>query len=340
MPGIADRPSTFTIRGYIMKKMSLFIVFALAAVLFLGQGAHAASTWPDRTVTMIIPFAAGGTTDVLGRALANSLSEELGQKFIVKNVSGGNGAVGAAEAAQVKPDGYSIAFLPVGPGALMWQQRKIPYDNKSFIPVAQVAANPTALHVRNDTYKTLKDLIGHLKANPGKVAYGSSGAGSQPHIAGMMLLQAAGVTAKHIPNTDGATSVKDLLGGVTEFNMNPVTYVDLNDITALVIFSEERDPKYPNVPSLKEVGVFPEGSELPYTETWIGMFVPKGTPKDVITKLEATIEKIMKDPKFIEVSAKTRQTLKWRNAEDFTKFYDAECAKYNKVLGEAGLLRK
>ena len=323
-----------------MKKMCFYLVFSMTFILFANPYAQAADTWPNRTVTMIVPFAAGGTTDVLGRALANSMGEDLGQTFIVKNVSGGNGAVGAAELAQMKPDGYGIGFIPVGAGALMWQQRKIPYDNKSFIPVAQVAANPTALLVRNNSYKTLPELIKHLKANPGKVAYGSSGAGSQPHVAAMMLLEAAGVTAKHIPNTDGATSIKDLLGEVTDFNMNPVTYVDLNDITALVIFSEERDPKYPDVPSLKEVGAFPAGSELPYSDTWIGVFVPKGTPQAITKKIESSIEKIMKDPKFIEVSAKTRQTLKWRNSADFAKFYEAECAKYTKVLGAAGLLRK
>ncbi len=318
-------------------------LLALCALLVALSGfalPAGAADWPTRTLTMVVPFAAGGATDVVGRALANSLGKELGQKVIVKNVSGGNGAVGTAEVAQAKPDGNTIGCFSVGSVALMWQQRKTPYTKDSFIPVGQVGANPTAIHVRPNTYKTLKDLLDAIKKNPGKIKYSSSGPGSQPHVACLMLLQRLGLNAVHVPGTDGAKIVKDLLGGVVDFIMNPVIYAELNDITPLVILSPERDPKFPNVPSLPDTNLLPPGSKFPYSDTWIGVFLPAGTPDPIVKKLEASLAKVMKDPEFLEVSAKSKQTVKWRNAAEFKKFVDEQCADFKTVLAAEGMLLK
>jgi tripartite-type tricarboxylate transporter receptor subunit TctC len=259
----------------------------LAGTLLLASPAFG-QDWPTRPVTLINPFTAG--TDALLRGIAAHLSEKLGQPFIVENKPGGGGAVGAAYVAKAAPDGYTLLSTATGPAVLnKLLYRSIPYDpDGDFEPIILQSEAP---HVIVSTpalgFTKLEDLIDYGRNNPGKLNIGHAGAGTTGHLAAAVFLARAGITASLVGYRGAAPAVKDVLGGQIQAAF-PIYVGAVNSVTRLAVTSPERVPFLPDVPTVRESGI-----DLAAT-TWIGLVAPKGTPREIIAKLNTTIDAYLK----------------------------------------------
>jgi len=267
----------------------------IVPLLLLALAAQAqAQTYPVKAVRMVVNFPPGGAADQLGRAVGARLQETLGQPFVVENRPGANGSIGAAEAAKSAPDGYTLLMSSGGAIALNGLiYRNLGYDPmKALEPVAPVASVAVFLQIKPAiAASTLGEFIAHLRANPGKLNYGSPGNGSSPHLAGEMFNRAAKVQTTHVPYKGAAPALTDLLAGQLDFMFDPgigLQHAKAGKLKLLAVGSPKRHPAYPEVPTVAEV----VGSEFD-ADTVFGIYAPAGTPKDVIARLNAEIGKAM-----------------------------------------------
>ncbi len=270
---------------------------AFAALLAIG-GAAGAQDYPTRPVTMVIPFAAGGPTDVLGRVVAARMSEILGQQIVVENIGGAGGMTGANRVKTAAPDGYQILLGTVGTQAQVQSLSKKPlYDAaKDFQPVALLADVPIVLIVRKDLpVNNLKEFIGYAKANQSKMQYGSAGAGSATHLGCVLLNYLIGVDITHVPYRGTGPAMQDLQGGRIDYLCEIVStakpQIDGGTVKPIAIMTKERSKALPNVPTGLE-----QGTPDLEAYTWNALFLPKGTPADVVKKLSDAALQAMKTP--------------------------------------------
>lgn len=273
------------------------IAAAFAAILGL-TGTAQAQTFPDRPITMIIPFAAGGPTDVLGRVVAQRMSEILGQQVVVENVGGAGGQTGSKRVADAKPDGYTILLGTVGTHAQGQTLYKKPLYNSStdFAPVALIADVPIALIARKDfPADNLKDFIAYSKANAGKMTFGSAGAGSATHLGCVVANMVMGTDITHVPYRGTGPAMQDLQGGRIDFLCEIVStakpQIDGGTVKAIAIMTKDRSPALPNLQTAEEQGT--KGMEA---YTWNAIFVPKDTPEPIIKKLANVANQVMETP--------------------------------------------
>jgi len=273
-------------------------VAGACGVLLAAAGMALAQSYPTRPMTMIIPFAAGGPTDVLGRVLAQRMSEILGQQIVVENVGGAGGMTGSKRVADAAPDGYTFVLGTVGTHAQSQTMYKKPlYDTaRDFTPVALVAEVPIVLITRKDLpVNNLQEFIAYAKANQKKMQFGSAGAGSATHLGCVLLNYLIGVDITHVPYRGTGPAMQDLQGGRIDYLCEIVStakpQIDGGTVKAIAIMTKERSPALPNVPTGLEQGV-------PKLEayTWNAIFLPKGTPADVVKKLNDATVQAMKTP--------------------------------------------
>jgi tripartite-type tricarboxylate transporter receptor subunit TctC len=270
---------------------------ALGLLLAL-TGTALAQGYPTKPITMIIPFAAGGPTDVLGRVLAQRMGEILGQQVVVENVGGAGGMTGSKRVADAAPDGYTVVLGTVGTHAQGQTLYKKPlYDSLSaFTPVALIAEVPIILTVRKDLpAKDFKEFVAYAKANQAKMQFGSAGAGSATHLGCVLLNYIIGTNITHVPYRGTGPAMQDLQGGRIDFLCEIITtakpQVDGGTIRALAIFDSKRSPALPDLPTAAE-----QGTEKLEAYTWNALFLPKGTPADVVKKLNDAALQAMKTP--------------------------------------------
>jgi tripartite-type tricarboxylate transporter receptor subunit TctC len=280
-----------------MPMRRLRIWTALAATLLFGASALAAD-FPDHPLTMVIPFAAGGPTDVLGRVMAQRIGEILGQQVIVENVGGAGGMTGSAKVAQSAPDGYTFVLGTVGTHAQGQTLYRKPLYNAEtdFAPVALIAEVPIVLVTRKDLpVDNFKDFVAYAKTNQGKMQYGSAGAGSATHLGCVLLNYVTGVDITHVPYRGTGPAMQDLQGGRVDYLCDIITtakpQIDSGAVKGLAIFDSKRSPALPNVPTAAEQGT----SDL-LAYTWNALFLPKGTPDAIVTKLNRATIEAMKTP--------------------------------------------
>jgi tripartite-type tricarboxylate transporter receptor subunit TctC len=281
------------VRGTPVRTIALVLSVAWATVSGVVPltPARAADAWPARAVTIVVPYAAGGSTDVMGRLLAQRLNEKLGQPFVVENKSGASGNIGATAVARSPADGYTILLATNSQAALnKLLYRNLAYDpTGDFTPVALIADIPQLVVVRSDLgVNSVAELIAYAKKNPGKLSFGSTGIGSQGHLAGLLLSRTAGIEMLHVPYRGSAPIVSDILGGRLDaaFDALP-TYLPLlgeGKIKPLAITAPERSAQLPDVPTVIEGGV--AGYEV---APWFSLVAPKGTPPDIIAKVNAIV---------------------------------------------------
>ncbi|WP_239644917.1 tripartite tricarboxylate transporter substrate binding protein, partial [Comamonas sp. B-9] len=253
----------------------------------LLPAAFAAEAFPNKPITMVVPFVAGGTTDILARIVGQSLGEELGQPVIIDNRAGAGGNIGGQFAARAPADGYTIFMGTVGTHAINeWLYKKMPFNpNKDFVPLTRVANVPNLL-VANPAqpFKNVKELISYAQAHPGQVNFGSSGSGSSIHLSGELFKMMAKVDMIHIPYKGSAPAVTDLLGNqiAIMFDNMPsaIQHVRSGKLRPLAVTTAKRSPELPDVPTVAEAGV--PGYEA---TSWFGLFAPTKTPADVQAKL-------------------------------------------------------
>ncbi|HEY6992927.1 MAG TPA: tripartite tricarboxylate transporter substrate-binding protein [Xanthobacteraceae bacterium] len=277
-----------------LKKVSgaAFGIWLAAVSMALAQ------SYPTKPVTMIIPFAAGGPTDVLGRVMAQRMSELLGQQVVVENVGGAGGMTGSKRVADAAPDGYTFVVGTVGTHAQSQTMYKKPLYNAAtdFTPVALIAEVPIVLITRKDLpVSNLKEFIAYAKANQGKMQFGSAGAGSATHLGCVLLNYLIGVDITHVPYRGTGPAMQDLQGGRIDYLCEVVStakpQIDGGTVKAIVIMTKERSKALPNVPTGLE-----QGTPNLEAYTWNAVFLPKGAPADVVKKLNDATVAAMKTP--------------------------------------------
>jgi len=310
-----------------------------AFYLALTGTVHAEDAWPARPIKLVVPFAAGGTSDVLARALAEKLQGVLKQTVIVDNKAGAGGVIGADSVAKAPADGYTILLGTIASHAINPAlQPKMPYDAlKDFAPVDLLGSISNVLLVgAGQPYKTVKDLAAAAKAKPGSVAFASAGQGSSQHMSGELFKQLAGAELTHIPYKGSAPAIQDVIGGQVPMSFETVTvalpHIQSGKVRALAVTSAKRSPALPDTPTLQEAGV--KGFDV---ASWQAIYAPAGTPPAIVQRLNAEIEKIVAMP---DVKAKF-ETLGLQHTPntpaEFAAFNKAEVAKWTKVVKDGNV---
>ncbi len=313
-------------------------LIAAAAACALLPGLAAAQAFPSKPITIIVPFAAGGTTDILARIIAQGMGAELGQSVVVDNRAGAGGNIGGQVAARAPADGYTLFMGTVGTHAINAAlYRKMPFDPvKDFAPLTRVANVPNLL-VANPAqpFKTVQELIAYAKANPGKINFGSSGSGSSIHLSGELFKSMAKVDMQHVPYKGSAPAVTDLLGNqiAIMFDNMPsaIQHVRSGKLRAIAVTTARRSPELPDVPTIAESGV--PGYEA---TSWFGMFAPAATPAPVVAQLNATIVKVLAQPDIRKKLAEQGAEAAGETPAQFADFIQKESVKWGKVVRESG----
>ena len=281
-------------RGMLKKWAALVLASLMATASFGAQ----AQTWPSRTVTMIVPFAPGGPTDVVGRILAQRLSDILKQQVIIENVSGAGGMAGAQRIAQATPDGYQVLLGTVGTQAYSQTLYKKPLYNSltDFTPVVLVAEQPLVLVVRKDfPASTLKEFTAYVKANTSKLSFGSGGSGSATHLGCLLLNSAIGADVQHVPYRGSAPALQDMIGGRIDYLCDAVSTelsaIKAGSVKAIAVLAAQRSPVLLDVPTAQQEGL--KGFEA---NNWIALFFPPKTPEAIVDRLRAATIEAMKTP--------------------------------------------
>jgi tripartite-type tricarboxylate transporter receptor subunit TctC len=276
----------------------LVVLLAAAGFAFAHMKNAQAEPWPTRPVTMIVPFAAGGPTDVVGRIVAERLSDILGQRVVVENVGGAGGMTGAQRVAQAAPDGYQVLLGTVGTQAYNQTLYKKPlYNaNSDFAPVVLIAEQPLVLVVQKDfPANTLKDFAAYVKANAAQLSFGSGGAGSSTHLGCVLLNAAIGVNVQHIPYRGSAPAMQDLVGGRINYMCDAVStslsHIKDKSIKPIAVLASRRSPVLPDVPTAQEQGL--AGFEA---NNWVALFFPRNTPDAIVHQLHDATVKAMNTP--------------------------------------------
>jgi tripartite-type tricarboxylate transporter receptor subunit TctC len=326
-----------TNKEYFMKKILTLIAAAITAV-GLVTSAFAQSDYPNKPVKIIVPFPAGGTSDVMGRLVAEELTKILKQPFVVENVGGAGGVIGTEKGAKSAPDGYTIIQTGVGQSAVAHGlDPNVKYNTLTdFIHISQVNSGPNVLVVHPSTpFKTLKELVDYAKTNPGKLDYGYTPAASG-HMAMELFKQTAGIFLTGIPYRGGGPMMTDALGGTIKImfiNQDvALQHVKAGKLRALAVTSAKRNPLYPDVPTIAESGY--KGFEA---ISWSGISVPKGTPKAIVDKLDAAMQEALKSATVHQRLESTGFVVAPTGMKHYTEFVKSELTRWTKVIKTAGI---
>jgi len=311
-----------------MRKILTILALGLAAM------ASAEAAWPDKPVTLLVPFPPGGSSDMIARTVGTKLQEKFGTSFIVDNKAGAGGTVGAAAAKRAAPDGYTIFVSSLGPFVIAPHLIKNPgYDAlKDFDYITVAVQAPNVLTVpANSPHKSLADVIAYHKANPGKMSFASAGNGSSDHLTAELFWQQTGTTGLHIPYKGGAPAMSDLLGGqvdATFMNINTgITNIRAGKLRALAITSTKRSPLLPDVPTMEESGV--KGVTV---YSWQAIAAPKGLPADIKAKLHEALVAALNDPVVKPKLLDLGFEIVGNTPEQFSAFQASEFARWKKVI--------
>ncbi len=319
------------------RRAALVLAGSALSALSLGQPAGA-QTFPDRTITLVVPFAAGGSTDVVGRVVAQKMGDILGQQVVVENVAGAGGNLGADRVARSDPDGYTILMGTVATHALnplILKQK--PYDpEKDFSPVSLLVIVPNVLVVNPKLeVNSVAELIELLKKDPDKYSYASSGNGTPLHLSGELFNSMAGVKMQHVPYKGAGPALNDLLGNQISIMFDNLpsssSHIKGGTLKALGITTKERAPSFPDVPTVAETV---PGYE---TYTWNALFAPAGTPADVVAKLNEAANAALKDPAVADRMKDFSATVVGSTPEELGKHVTAELAKWSPVVKAANI---
>ena len=316
---------------------------ATAVLAVLPGATIAQDAWPNRPVKIISPFPAGGTSDIMARLIAAPLSKEFGQQFIVENIGGAGGTIGTLRATQATPDGYTIVQTGVGQSAVAHGlDPKLGYDSmRDFIHISQVHSGPNVLVVHPDQpFRSFQELVAFIRKNPGRMNYGYTHAASG-HMAMELLKQVGGVNGQPlfivgIPYRGGGPMMQDLLGGqipIMFINQDSaLPHVKAGKLRALAVTSLQRNPLYPDTPTIAETGV--KGYEA---LSWSGLSAIKGTPQPIVDKLEAAMKKIMASPEVRQRMESVGFVIPVQGAAAYTGFVKSEIELWTRVIKQAGI---
>lgn len=271
--------------------------FFAATLLLISEAAHA--SWPERPVTLIVPYAAGGITDVLARTTAEYLQTRLKQTFVVQNETGAGGIIGAANVARAKPDGTTLLFAPIALLTLSPLTTKVNYETSDFAPITIVASSPFVVTVSKEfPTNTIAEFIAEVKKKPGGYTYASAGAGSTTHVSSLLFLKTAGLDMVHVPYRGVGPAFTDLIAGhVQMLSASPVElkpFIGSDKVKPLGVSAKQRSRYLPDVPTISET------LPTPTVATYNGLLAPKGTPQEIIDLLSSEMVAAAKNPEFLD----------------------------------------
>ncbi|HEY2630074.1 MAG TPA: tripartite tricarboxylate transporter substrate binding protein [Usitatibacter sp.] len=311
---------------------------AIAAFAALVPTMASAQAWPSKPVRMIVPFPAGGATDVVARLLGQKLGEAWGQSVVVENRAGAGGNIGGEAAAHSPADGYTL-FMTSGSivTANPYMYKSMSFDPaKDFVAITNVASGPQVVIVNPDgPFKTLADLLAYAKANPGKVTFGSAGIGTQTHLAGENFAYSAGVDMTHVPYKGESYAITDVMGAqisTAVINLSAaITFIKAGKLRALAVTSRERSPQFPDVPAAAET--------VPGFENagWFGLLVPTGTPKEIVDKVYRDTAKILGSDEFKARLALLAMVPVGNSPAEFTAAIREESVRWARIIKERNL---
>lgn len=308
------------------------------AVLALSAGAPAQS-FPERPITMIVPFTPGGVSDITARPLAIGMAAQLGQPVVIDNKGGAGGAIGMAATAKARPDGHTLMMalpsLITIPISDRISGRAASFQADQFRPIARLTADPTVLAVRAESkWNTLADFIRDAKAQPGKISYSSSGIYGTTHVAMEILANAAGLQMIHVPFGGGGQQIQSLLAGQVDATMQTpgaiAAHIASGKLRLLAAMSRDRVPSLPDLPTARELGYDGE------FYLWTGVFAPAGTPDAVVNRLRTAVREGAAHPTFTQAMASQRTLIQYLDSEDFARFLQADTRRLDAVLTKMG----
>lgn len=312
-------------------------MFALLLASIVLVPVEASAAWPEKSIRVIIPWAPGGSTDIVGRLTAAELTRRLKQQVIIDNRAGAGGIVGMQIAAQQPPDGYTFMLTSTGYGYLIYKSNP-PVDLvKSFAPVALLGFGDSALVVHPSLpVKSVKELIALAKAKPGALNYASSGMGGFPHMNTELFKLKTGINIVHVPFQGGGPAVADVVAGNTQIHLGSLTsemsQIRSGRLKILAIGGKKRNPNFPDVPTISEAGV--PGYQ---TSIWWGMFAPRGTPSDIIARMHDETVSVLEAPEMLKKLDVQGAVPEKMSSAEFGKLMEAETAKWSEVIDAAGM---
>lgn len=328
-----------------LPRRAVLVLATATALTLLAGPATAQATWPTKPVRIVVPFAPGGTTDILARAIAPELSKAFGQQFIVDNRAGAGGNVGAEIVARAPNDGYTLLMGTVGThGINRALYPKLPYDPiKDFAPITLVAAVPNVMEMNVDKAKALginsvADFVKYAKANPGKLNMASSGSGTSIHLAGELFKTMTGSYMTHIPYRGSGPALMDMVGGNADvmFDNLPSSMQQIKGgkLKALAVTSSQRSPALPEVPTVEEAG----GPALKGYEasSWFGLLAPAGTSPEIVNRIQQEVAKALATPAVKEKLVAQGAIPSGNSPAEFAKLIDSEHTKWAKVVKASG----
>jgi tripartite-type tricarboxylate transporter receptor subunit TctC len=310
---------------------------AAVAALVLATQADAQGTWPQRPVTLVVPFGAGGSADLTARVIAPHLQAKFGQPFVIDNKGGAGGSIGAGFVAKAANDGYTLLVGTISSNAINAAlYTRLAYDlDRDFQPVSRLVLFPNLMMVNTKLpARSVPELIAYLKANPGKVNYGSSGIGTSSHLSVVMFALATGTEMTHIPFRSTSEVVNSMIGGNIDLGIDSMTttvpFAQSGAVRALGVTTPQRNPSMPNLPTI--------GETLPGYEAtaWQGLFAPAGTPRPIVDRLAEAVKAILERPDVAAQLAAGGAEPAPQSPEEFLAFTRAERAKWKAVVQKSG----
>ena len=307
------------------------LAIVLAFTLFSNSPVRA--DFPERTISMLIPFGAGGGTDVPGRFFAAEMEKILGQNIVVTNVSGAGGTIGATQLSKAKPDGYNLGFMPVGTTTTQPHLKRTKYNADSWVPICMVSQGPFYLVVKKDSpIKSVADYIKQAKSGKG-LKFAGAGPGSMAHVSNLTLDKKLGIKAKYIPTKGGGAIATEIDGGRADATTWFSDFDSKFGWRAIAILDSKRSTQHPDVPTLKELGHDVNVS------VWFGFFAPKGTPDNVVSTLSTSCEKAVSTDSFKANMAKAKRLIRYMPTGEFGPFFREAFKLNGELLKEAGLIK-
>lgn len=310
---------------------------ALGAGAALLTGATAVQAFPERPINLVVPFNAGGGTDLLLRALAPHFAEAIDGDVFVSNTAGGSGTVAAGALAGQRPDGYQLGYWSITVSTIQPQVREAPYGIDSWTPICSVAASPTLFFVNADSpFETIEDVVAAVEENPGQYLYGSSGPGAITHLTMVAAFSGLGVLDKvrHLPFQGSSPALQGMAAGTIQFFGDTELLMASGDFRPLLVFNDTRLESFPDVPTAAEAGI-----EAPLNELylWGGLFAPAGVEAQVTAQLSDACEQAVNSEGFQAFAARTNTVIDFKDAEEFDGFFRAQYEANGALIDAAGL---
>lgn len=309
------------------------LVVGLIASMLTVSAAEAA--WPEKPVTLIVPFGAGGGTDISARLMANMIEKKIGKPIVVQNISGAGGTQGVSTLASAKADGYTFAYVPVGTMCQQPHLMRLPYGVDDFQFIGMVMRQPVVVMAGNNApWKNFAEFLKMVKENPNKYVVGITGKGNMNHTPMLSLAKHFDLKLRFIPYRNAAEVFKDMMAGRTHLFADAPAALSSYDIFGMAQFAAERAANLPDIPTAKECGMDAVFSH------WQGVIAPKGIPAEAFEGMEKVVKEVVTSEEFKNEAARLKTNANWMSSADFTALYYKELQDYKTILQENGLIKK